>query len=80
MPSDLLFFALHDGRSVFMSGKTEVAKGRIKEAAGVLTDNDELRAEGRTDQAVGKARDAVHQTVRKIKKIGKALRAKPGEI
>ena len=63
-----------------MSGKTEIAKGRIKEAAGVLTDNDDLRAEGKTDQAVGKARDAVHQTVRKIKKIGKAFRGKPGKI
>ena len=63
-----------------MSGKTDVVKGRIKEAAGALTGNDELRQDGRTDQAVGKARDAVHQTVRKIKKIGKALRAKPGKI
>ena len=27
-----------------MGGKTDVAKGRIKEAAGVLTGNDKLRA------------------------------------
>ena len=37
-----------------MGGKTDVVKGRIKEAAGALTGNDKLRAEGRTDQVVGK--------------------------
>ena len=36
-----------------MSGKTDVVKGRLKEAAGALTGNDKLRAEGKTDQAVG---------------------------
>ena len=33
-----------------MGGKTDVAKGRIKEAAGVLSGNDKLRAEGKADQ------------------------------
>jgi uncharacterized protein YjbJ (UPF0337 family) len=35
-----------------VSGKTDEVKGRIKEAVGAVTDNDKLRAEGRTDQAV----------------------------
>ncbi|MDA1016677.1 MAG: CsbD family protein [Planctomycetota bacterium] len=39
-----------------MSGTTDKVKGRIKEAAGALTDNNELREEGKTDQAVGKAK------------------------
>ena len=30
-----------------MGGKTDVAKGRIKEAAGVLTGNDKLRPRAR---------------------------------
>ena len=42
-----------------MGGKTDVAKGRIKEAAGVLTGNDKLRAEGKADQAVGKVKQVV---------------------
>ena len=46
-----------------MGGKTDVAKGRIKEAAGALTGNDRLRAEGRADQAVGKTKQAVQKTV-----------------
>lgn len=58
-----------------MSGKTDVVKGRIKEAAGALTGNDELRAEGKTDQAIGKVKqvaekavDAVEQAVKKVQK------------
>lgn len=51
-----------------MSGKTDVAKGRIKEAAGALTGNDRLRAEGKADQAVGKVEQAVTKVVDKVKK------------
>lgn len=39
-----------------MSGKTDEVKGRIKEAAGALTNNDNLRKEGKNDQTVGKAK------------------------
>lgn len=35
------------------------AKGRLKEAGGALTDDDELRREGRTDQAKGSIKKAV---------------------
>jgi uncharacterized protein YjbJ (UPF0337 family) len=51
-----------------MSGKTDVAKGRIKEAAGALTGNDRLRAEGKADQAVGKVKQAATKVVDKVKK------------
>ena len=51
-----------------MSGKTDVVKGRIKEAAGALMGNDKLREEGKADQAVGKAKQAVQKVVDKVKK------------
>jgi uncharacterized protein YjbJ (UPF0337 family) len=35
------------------SGKTDEAKGRIKEAAGVLTGDEKLQREGKADQAAG---------------------------
>jgi uncharacterized protein YjbJ (UPF0337 family) len=35
------------------SGNTDETKGRFKEAAGDLTDNDRLRREGKVDQASG---------------------------
>jgi uncharacterized protein YjbJ (UPF0337 family) len=40
-----------------MPNQDEV-KGRIKEAAGDLTDNDRLKREGKADQASGKVKDA----------------------
>ena len=54
-----------------MGGKTDVAKGRIKEAAGALTGNDRLRAEGRADQAVGKTKQAIQKTVDTVTKAAK---------
>ena len=51
-----------------MGGKTDVLKGRIKEAAGALTNNDKLRAEGKTDQAVGQVKQADKKAVKKAAK------------
>ena len=57
-----------------MGGKTDVVKGRIKEAAGALTGNDKLREEGKADQAVGKAEQVVQKAVGKVKKaVTKAI-------
>jgi len=56
-----------------MSGKTDVVKGRIKEAAGALTGNDKLREEGQTDQTVGKAKQAVQKAADKVKKAVKKV-------
>jgi len=50
-----------------MSGKTDEAKGRIKEAAGAITDDDKLRREGKIDQAAGKVKQAAEKTVEKVK-------------
>jgi uncharacterized protein YjbJ (UPF0337 family) len=38
---------------------TDEAKGRIKEAAGDLTDDQDLKNEGKADKAGGKIKDAV---------------------
>ena len=54
-----------------MGGKTGVVKGRIKEAAGALTGNDKLRAEGQTDQAVGKVKQVAEKAVDKVAQVVK---------
>ena len=54
-----------------MSGKTDEVKGRIKEAAGALTNNDKLRREGKTDQAVGKIKQVAQKAFDKAKKAAK---------
>jgi uncharacterized protein YjbJ (UPF0337 family) len=50
-----------------MSGDADDAKGRIKEAAGSLTDDDDLKREGKVDRGVGKVKDAVDSMADKIK-------------
>ena len=57
-----------------MSGKTDVVKGRIEEAAGVLTGNDKLRAEGKTDQAIGKVKQIAEKAVDKVEQVVKKVR------
>jgi uncharacterized protein YjbJ (UPF0337 family) len=43
------------------------AEGRVKEAVGDLTDDDDLRREGKIDRAQGKAKDAVEDAGDKVK-------------
>lgn len=59
-----------------MSDKTDVVKGRIKEAAGALTGNDELRAEGKTDQMIGKIKQIPEKVVDEVKKAVKKAQLK----
>lgn len=42
-----------------MGENTDKAKGRVKQAAGDLTDDDDLKAEGKVDEASGKAKGVV---------------------
>ena len=57
-----------------MAGKSDEIKGRVKEAAGAITDNDELRREGKADQAVGKVKQAVTKAVDKVNDAVKRAR------
>jgi uncharacterized protein YjbJ (UPF0337 family) len=55
-------------RSHIMGGKTDIAKGKVEEAAGVLVNNDKLRNKGKTDQAVGRVKQAADKIVDKVAK------------
>jgi uncharacterized protein YjbJ (UPF0337 family) len=48
-------------------GKTDEAKGRVKEAAGDLTDDQSLKNEGKVDKGTGKVKDAVGDAGDKVK-------------
>ena len=52
-----------------MDINSDQAKGRVKEAAGDLTGNDELKNEGRADQAVGDAKKLVHDVADKAEEL-----------
>jgi uncharacterized protein YjbJ (UPF0337 family) len=54
-------------RRTAMGGKLDQVKGRIKEAAGVLTDDDRLKREGKLDQVVGKVKGKAERAVDKVK-------------
>jgi uncharacterized protein YjbJ (UPF0337 family) len=43
------------------------AKGRVKEAAGSLTGDDDLKREGKVDKATGAAKDGVESVADKVK-------------
>ena len=45
-----------------MTGQTDDLKGRAKEAAGALTNDDDLKREGKADQAAGEAKDKVEKS------------------
>ena len=49
-----------------MSGKLDKAKGKLKQAVGDLTDDDDLRREGQIDELAGKAKEAIDKVKDKI--------------
>ncbi len=51
-----------------MVDNADELKGRVKEAAGDITDNDDLKREGKVDQATGKVKDVVDDVADKFKK------------
>ena len=49
-----------------MSANTDDLKGRAKEAVGDLTDNKDLKNEGKADRAGGKAKEEVNDVKDKV--------------
>jgi uncharacterized protein YjbJ (UPF0337 family) len=50
-------------------GTTDDLKGRVKEAAGDLTDDQELKNEGKVDRATGTVKDKVGDAADKAKDV-----------
>jgi len=57
-----------DVKGTAMPNKDE-AEGRIKEAAGDLTGDKDLKREGKVDRAEGKAKDVVEDASDKVKDV-----------
>jgi len=49
-----------------IDGKTEQLKGKVKQAAGDLTDDDKLHDEGVADEAAGKVQEGFGRGRRKL--------------
>lgn len=59
-----------------MGGKADQFKGRIKEAAGELTDNDRLEREGKLDRATGKVKETAGNLKDKVEDAADAVKEK----
>jgi len=60
-----------------MSERIDEAKGRAKEAAGDLTDDEKLKREGKIDRAVSSAKGLVDDAAEKVKgKVGRGERSR----
>jgi uncharacterized protein YjbJ (UPF0337 family) len=49
------------------TAKSMELKGRAKEAAGAVTDDEDLRKEGQVDQAKGKVKQSIDKAAQKVK-------------
>ena len=52
-----------------MGANMDQAKGRMKEAAGDLTDDDDLKREGKTDRVGGEIKEKADKVVDKAKDL-----------
>jgi len=50
-----------------VDGSIDKAKGRLKEAAGALADDDSLRREGKVDQAAGSIKEKAGKAIDAVK-------------
>ncbi len=61
-----------------LDGKAEALKGKVKQATGDLTNDQDLHDEGVADEAAGKTQDAIGRGRRKlgdaVKDVGDAIK------
>lgn len=50
-----------------MSGTADKAEGRVKQAVGDLTNDQDLKREGKKDEAAGEAKDKMDSAVDSVK-------------
>jgi uncharacterized protein YjbJ (UPF0337 family) len=67
-----------ESEGVTMSTNADQAKGRIKQAVGDLTDDSDLKREGKADEAAGKAKQIVKSVKDKADDAIDSLRGKAG--
>jgi len=54
-----------------MNGKAEKIKGRVEEAAGILTNDRRLKNRGKIDQAAGKTKEVIGNAIDKTTGVAK---------
>lgn len=59
-----------------MNAQTDKIKGRVEEAAGILTNDRKLKNRGKIDQAAGKAKEAIGNVIDKATGAAKGVNKK----
>ena len=57
-----------------LEGRAERVKGKVKQAAGDLTDNDRLRDEGVVDEAAGSLQEGFGRARRKVEEVAEDVK------
>ncbi|HWL43775.1 MAG TPA: CsbD family protein [Ilumatobacter sp.] len=57
-------------------GTFDQAKGRVKQAAGALTDDDDLKREGKADETAGKVKEKLGDVKDKLEDVVDDVRRK----
>ena len=52
-----------------MAGEVDKAKGRVKQAIGDLTDDEDLKREGEIDEVTGKVKEAIENVADKAREV-----------
>ena len=60
-----------EGRRGMSNGTTDEIKGRVKEAAGALAGDEELKREGRVDQLVGRVKQMTNELLDRVRALVK---------
>jgi uncharacterized protein YjbJ (UPF0337 family) len=68
------------GKWYTMSGKTDRIKGRIKEAAGTLTGDKDLKSEGKTDRRAGEVKQTLDHAKGKVEEFIDKAADKSAEV
>ncbi|MGQ0832078.1 MAG: CsbD family protein [Microthrixaceae bacterium] len=63
-----------------MGDKTDKAKGRVKQAAGDLVDDDELRRSGKDDERAGKAKELIDEVKEKADEVVDRVKERVDDI
>ena len=63
-----------------MGDKSDQVKGRVEEAVGALTDDEDLEREGRKDRLAGEAKEKLEHAKDKLEDVIDATKDKVGDL
>ena len=63
-----------------MSAESDQVKGKVKQAAGIVTGDTDLESEGRSDRRVGEAKEKIEDAKGKVEEVVETAKDKVEEV